>query len=82
MLGANVYVGKGAVVEDSVIMNDVTIEDGATVRYAILDEKVTIGKKATVGAPRESGAAIAVMGADVTIQAGEVVAPGAMLSES
>lgn len=81
VLGANVYVGKGAIVEDSVIMNDVTIEDGATVRYAILDEKVTIGKKATVGAPRESGAAIAVVGADVTIQAGEVVAPGAMLSE-
>ena len=82
VLGANVYVGKGAIVEDSVIMNDVTIEDGATVRYAILDEKVTIGKKARVGAPRESGEQIAVVGADVTIQAGEVVAPGAMLSES
>ena len=82
VLGANVTVGKGAVVEDSVIMNDVTIEDGATVRYAILDEKVTVGKKATVGAPRESGEQIAVVGADVTIQAGEVVAPGAMLSES
>ena len=81
VLGANVTVGKGAVVEDSVIMNDVTIEDGATVRYAILDEKVTVGKKATIGASRESGAEIAVVGADVTIKAGEVVAPGAMLSE-
>ena len=81
VLGANVYVGKGAVVEDSVIMNDTVIEDGATVRYAILDEKVTVGKKATVGASRESGAAIAVVGADVTVKAGEVVAPGAMLSE-
>lgn len=82
VLGANVYVGKGAVVEDSVIMNDTTIEDGATVQYAILDEKVTIGKKATVGAPRESGAAIAVVGAEVSIGAGEAVAPGAMLSEN
>jgi glucose-1-phosphate adenylyltransferase len=81
VLGANVTVGKGAIVEDSVIMNDTVIEDGAIVRYAILDEKVTIGKKATVGAARESGAQIAVVGADVTIQAGEVVAPGAMLSE-
>ena len=81
VLGANVYVGKGAVIEDSVIMNDVSIEDGATVRYAILDEKVTVGKKATVGASRESGAEIAVIGADVTVKAGEVVAPGAMLSE-
>ena len=82
VLGANVYVGKGAVVEDSVIMNDTVIEDGATVQYAILDEKVTIGKKATVGAPRESGEAIAVVGAEVSIGAGEVVAPGAMLSEN
>ena len=82
VLGANVYVGKGAVVEDSVIMNDTAIEDGAIVRYAILDEKVTIGKKATVGASRQSGAEIAVVGADVTINAGEVVAPGAMLSEN
>ena len=82
VLGANVYVGKGAVVEDSVIMNDTTVEEGATVRYAILDEKVTVGKKATVGDARESGAAIAVVGADVKVKAGEIVAPGAMLSES
>ena len=82
VLGAHVIVGKGAVVEDSVIMNDVTIEDGATVRYSILDEKVTVGKKATVGASRESGAEIAVVGADVTVKSGEIVAPGAMLSES
>ena len=82
VLGAHVIVGKGAVVEDSVIMNDVTIEEGATVRYAILDEKVTVGKKATVGASRESGAEIAVVGADVVVKSGEIVAPGAMLSES
>ena len=82
VLGAHVIVGKGAVVEDSVIMNDVTIEEGATVRYSILDEKVTVGKKATVGASRESGAEIAVVGADVTVKAGEIVAPGAMLSEN
>ena len=82
VLGAHVIVGKGAVVEDSVIMNDVTIEEGATVRYSILDEKVTVGKKATVGASRESGAEIAVVGADVTVKSGEIVAPGAMLSES
>ena len=82
VLGAHVIVGKGAIVEDSVIMNDVTIEEGATVCYAILDEKVTVGKKATVGASRESGAEIAVVGADVTVKAGEIVAPGAMLSES
>ena len=32
VLGAGVYVGKGAVVEDSVVMNGARIEDGACVR--------------------------------------------------
>ena len=82
VLGSEVYVGKGAIVEDSVVMNGTVIEDGAVVRYAILDEKVTVGKKATVGAACADGVEIAVVGADITIKPGETVAPGSMLSES
>ena len=81
VLGPGVRVGKGAVVADSVIMADVTIEDGARVCYAILDENVTIGKNATVGEPRETASDIAVIGADVSIDAGSVVPAGAMISE-
>ena len=39
------------------------------------------GAGATVGADRASGAAITVVGEDVTIDSGATVQPGAMLSE-
>ena len=81
VLGPGVRVGKGSVVVDSVIMADVTIEDGATVRYAILDENVTVGKNATVGESRDTASDIAVIGADVIVPAGSVVPAGAMISE-
>ena len=81
VLGPGVRVGKGAVVVDSVIMADVTVEDGACVSYAILDENVTVGKNATVGEPRETASDIAVIGADVSVAAGSVIPAGAMISE-
>ncbi len=81
VLGSGVYVGKGAVVEDSVIMENVRIEAGAKVRYSILDAGVSIGKDATVGEYKMSASDIAVVGADVKVADGSVVPAGAMLSE-
>jgi len=82
VLGADVYVGEGAVVEDSVIMENVRIEAGAKVRYAILDAGVTIGKNATVGEYKMSASDVAVVGADVKVADGSVVPAGAMLSDN
>ena len=80
VVGPGVRVMHGAVVEDSVLMG--------TRRYSrapssgtILDTGVTVGAGATVGADRASGAAITVVGEDVTIDSGATVQPGAMLSE-
>ncbi len=81
VLGEGVYVGKGAVVEDSVLMNGTVVEDGACIRYSILDERVHVGKKAVVGDSRENTAEIAVVGADVRVAAGKQIPAGAMLSE-
>ena len=81
VLGSGVYVGEGAVVEDSVIMENVRIEAGAKVRYSILDANVTVGKNATVGEYKMSASDIAVVGADVKVADGSVVPAGAMLSE-
>lgn len=82
VLGAGVFVGEGAVVEDSVVMNGTRIEAGACVRYAILDEGVTIGQQATVGAAKETADGIAVVGAGVRIPNATAVPAGAMISES
>ena len=81
VLGPGVKVGEGAVVEDSVIFNDVHIESGARVSYSILDANVTVGAGATVGEARESGKEIAVLGAGVVVAEGQTVPAGAMISE-
>ena len=81
VLGSGVRIGKGAVVEDSVLMGDVTVGDGAVVKYAILDENVTVGKNAAIGEDRASAAGIAVVGADVVVPDGAVIAAGAMISD-
>lgn len=81
VLGPGVVVARGAVVADSVIMADVTIGEGASVNYAILDEKVTVGRGAKIGEERASAADIAVVGADVSVPNGAVIAPGAMISD-
>ena len=81
VIGPGVKIMEGATVEDCVLMGDCVIEANATVQYAIIDSDVTIGADATVGAPRAGGAEIAVVGENITIPAGAVVEPGAMLSE-
>ena len=81
VLGAGVVVEEGAVVEDSVLMNGAHVGKNASVRYAILDDRVTVGEGATVGEDRATARDIAVVGADVCVEAGAVVEAGAMISE-
>ncbi|MBQ4383908.1 MAG: glucose-1-phosphate adenylyltransferase [Firmicutes bacterium] len=79
-----VYVGKDAVVEDSVILPNAVIEDGAVVRYSIVAQDAVIEKGAVVGAPKEEcePGAIAVIGENVKVEAGASVAPGVMAGEN
>ena len=60
---------------------NVVIEAGATVRYAILDAGVSIGRDAVVGEDRATASEVAVVGADVAVPAGKVIEAGAMISE-
>ena len=86
------YIGRGAVVKDSVILPYTTIEDGAVVEYSIIGQNVTVGKNAAVGASKEVAMAtvtpgkmsgyMAVLGDDLTIGDGQVVKAGEMLDES
>ena len=81
VVGPGVKIMAGAYVEDCVLMGDCVIGEGAKVQYAIIDSDVTVGEGATVGAPRATGAEIAVVGEGITVAAGAAVEPGAMLSE-
>ncbi len=49
VLGPGVHVGKDAVVEASVLFNDVVVEPEARVTQAILDKRSVVGRAASIG---------------------------------
>lgn len=53
MLSPGVYVSPGAVIKDSVIMNDAWIGPGAHVEKVVADKEVMIGANAVIGATSE-----------------------------
>lgn len=86
VLFAGVTVEPGAVVRDSILMPGTVVKSGAVVEYAIVAENVTIGEKAVIGKRPENVAdkdewGIAVIGADVDIAPGAVVAPKQMIDK-
>ena len=46
-------IGKGAVVRDSIIMQDVQVGDGCVIDKAIIAENAEIGKNCTIGIGKE-----------------------------
>ena len=81
IVGAGVKVEAGAVVTDSVLMGDTVISEGAVVSYSIVATGVNVGKDAKIGADKAEAKGIAVIGEDITIEAGAVVEAGAMVPE-
>lgn len=83
VLGRGVQVQPGAVVEDSVLLDDVVVESGARVRTSILDRGVQVGRESTVGAApagtRLTDESITLVGQDCRIRRGTSVAQGARL---
>ena len=84
VLGPGVLVEEGASVRDSVIYADVTIGAGASVDWSIVDVRSHIGAGAQVGSADADGAAdpeqATLIGQDVSIGEGAVVAMGARLT--
>lgn len=54
VIGAGVYIGKGAVVRDSIIMKGTKIGDGAAVDKAIIAENCEIGENVKLGVGEEA----------------------------
>ena len=73
-------VGKGAEVVDSVIMPDVVIENGVSIRNAIIAEGCVIRAGAKSGGDVENGERrISVIGKEKEISEGTVIEPGAIV---
>ena len=75
------YIGKGALIEDAVIMPGVVIEDGAIVRNAILGEDTKVCKNAVVGGQFAEGEnrEISVTSKGAVVEANTVLKPGDMM---
>ena len=79
VLGTGVKVMPGAVVEDSVIFDDVIIGENAKIYYSILDSEVTVGASATVGKPKSEAEGITVIGTKIDIPVGMQIADAKMI---
>ena len=80
IISTGCYIEEGAVVTDTVIMPNSVIKSGATVEYAIVGERCTVGKGAHVGAEKTDSPewGVAVVGSDKTVPDGEVIAAKAV----
>lgn len=81
VLGTGVKIERGALVKDSVLMDNVTVGAGAEITYSILAPEVTVGNGARLGAPRETAAGVTVIGEGVNIPAGRVIRDNEMIAE-
>jgi len=54
VIGADVIIGKGAVVKDSIIMRHGRVGEGTNICKAVIAENVTIGYNVTIGAGEEA----------------------------
>ena len=82
IIGAGVKIMEGATVCDSVILDDVVVEAGSEIRYAIIDSGTTIGKNCKIGEACTDSSRIAVVGADISVPDGTTVSAGAMISKA
>ena len=80
VLGPGTIVEAGALVADSVLLHDVVVRAGATLRHVIADDRTVIGANATVGEQAAGGlptdGELVLLGADVRIDGGVRVPAG------
>lgn len=82
VLASDIVIGKNVVVKNSIIMSDTTINEGAKIEYAIIDEKITVGKNTVIGEPESSGKGIAVLGREITVEDGATVEGGKIIDKN
>ena len=89
VIGTNCVIEKGAEVTDCVLMGNIVVKAGAKINYAIIDEEVTIGEDAVIGAPRAEAckvesktSGITVLGRGITVGKKSKVAAGEIVDKN
>ncbi len=89
VIGTNCVIEKGAEVTDCVLMGNIVVKSGAKINYAIIDEEVTIGENAVIGAPKTEACniesktgGITVLGRGITVSKKGKIAAGEIVDKS
>ncbi len=89
VIGTNCVIEKGAEVIDCVLMGNIVVKSGAKINYAIIDEEVTIGENAVIGAPKTEASnvesktgGITVLGRGITVSKKGRIAAGEIVDKS
>lgn len=89
VIGSDCVIEKGATVRDCVLMGNTVVKAGATVDYAIIDEEVTVGVNAKVGAQKAEACktegktnGITVLGRGINVSDGSAVAAGEIVDKN
>ena len=89
VIGTGVTIGKGSVIQDSIIMKDTVIGDNVKVSHAIIAENVKVGDNVEIGVgeyaesqlnPKIYAADLAVIGEDTVIPAGVQIGKNTAIS--
>ncbi len=78
ILGPGCIIEAGATVRDSILFGGVHVEEGAVIERSIIDDKVVIGKRATVGLGGKKE--ITMIGMKIKISPGAHVPAGEKIS--
>jgi glucose-1-phosphate adenylyltransferase len=79
VLFPGVHVGRGAVVEDSIVMHDTRVSPGARLTRAIVDKSVIIGADAMVGGASEAADDLCVIGKGSVVPARARIGPRTLI---
>ena len=79
VISSGVIIKKGAVVKNSIIMAESVIGENSTVEYAIIDEKTVVGANCKIGNDKKGVKGITVLGRDLKVKDGTVIAENQMI---
>ncbi|MBQ6922805.1 MAG: glucose-1-phosphate adenylyltransferase [Clostridia bacterium] len=79
VISSGVIIKKGAVVKNSIIMAESVIGENSTVEYAIIDENTVVGANCKIGNDKKGVKGITVLGRDLKVKDGTVIAENQMI---
>lgn len=82
VIGGGVTVARGAIVKDSVLFDNITVCENASVYYSMVDSGTTVGRDSVVGKDKDENGLLTLVGSGLNIAAGVKVPDGGLVSQT